>query len=142
MNLYQIIILLRPTRKRWGEIMQEPRITYDEMNDTLYVSFEPGTKATGIELNEHILLRIDKKMRRPIGLTFFEYSVLAQKTDIGPRSFPLAGLSELSADLRQLVLEILLSPPVSGFLSVSAFTPNILETIPITSLQRLPLSVA
>jgi uncharacterized protein YuzE len=122
--------------------MQEPRITYDEMSDTLYVSFEPGTKATGIELNEHILLRIDKKRRRPIGLTFLEYSVLVQKTDLGPRSFPLTGLAELSGVLREVVMEILLSPPVNDFLSVSAFTPSILETIPITFLQHLPLSDA
>jgi uncharacterized protein YuzE len=122
--------------------MKQPRITYDEMSDTLYVSFEPGTKATGIELNEHILLRIDKKRRRAIGLTFLEYSVLVQKTDLGPRSFPLTGLAELSGELREVVTEILLSPPVSNFLSVSAFTPSILETIPITFLQQLPLPAA
>lgn len=120
--------------------MQEPRINYDETSDTLYVSFEPGAKGTGIELNEHILLRIDKRARRPVGLTLFEYSVLVQKTDLGPRSFPLAGLGDLSEELREMVLEILLSPPVSDFLSVSAFTPSILETIPITFLQHLPLS--
>jgi uncharacterized protein YuzE len=120
--------------------MTKPKINYDEMSDTLYVSFEPGTKATGIELNEHILLRIDKNKRRVVGLTLFEYSLLAQKTDVGPRSFPLTGLSELSDDLRQIVLDILLSPPVSDILSVSAFTPSIVETIPITLLQPLPLS--
>lgn len=122
--------------------MTIPKINYDEMSDTLYVSFEPGTKATGIELNEHILLRIDKNKRKVVGLTFFEYSLLAQKTDVGPRSFPLTGLSELSDDLRQIVLDILLSPPVSDILSVSAFTPSIVETIPITLLQPLPLSTA
>lgn len=122
--------------------MTKPKINYDEMSDTLYVSFEPGTKATGIELNEHILLRIDKNKRRVVGLTLFEYSLLAQKTDVGPRSFPLTGLSELSDDLRQIVLDILLSPPVSDILSVSAFTPSIVETIPITLLRPLPLSTA
>lgn len=120
--------------------MKEPSINYDETSDTLYVSFEPGAKGTGIELNEHILLRIDKRARRPVGLTLFEYSVLVQKTDLGPRSFPLAGLGDLPEELREMVLEILLSPPVSDFLSVSAFTPSILETIPITFLQHLPLS--
>jgi len=120
--------------------MEKPRINYDEMSDTLYVSFEPGTKATGIELNEHILLRINKNKRKVVGLTFFEYSLLAQKTDLGPRSFPLTGLSELSGDLRQIVLNILLTPPVSDIISVSAFTPSIAETIPITSLQPLSLS--
>ena len=120
--------------------MTKPKFNYDEVSDTLYVSFEPGTKATGIELNDHILLRINKNKRRVVGLTFFEYSLLAQKTDVGPRSFPLTGLSELSDDLRQIVLDILLSPPVSDILSVSAFTPSIVETIPITLLNPLPLS--
>ena len=113
---------------------------YDEMSDTLYVSYAPGEKATGVELNDHILLRINKKERRPIGLTFFEYSLLAQKTEVGPRSFPLTGLTELSDDLRELVLDILLRPPVSDMLSLSTYTPSIVEAIPITSLQ--PVSVA
>ncbi len=120
--------------------MTKPKFNYDEMSDTLYVSFEPGMKATGIELNDHILLRINKNKRKVVGLTFLEYSLLAQKTDVGPRSFPLTGLSELSDDLREIVLDILLSPPVSDILSVSAFTPSIVETIPITLLQPLPFS--
>ena len=122
--------------------MEKQKICYDETSDTLYVSFEPGTKATGIELNEHILLRINKNKRKAVGVTFFEYSLLAQKTDLGPRSFPLTGLSELSGDLRQIVLNILLTPPVSEILSVSAFTPSVVETIPITLLRPLTLSVA
>ena len=122
--------------------MTKPKLNYDEMSDTLYISFEPGVKATGIELNDHILLRIDKNKRKVVGLTFFEYSLLAQKTEVGPRSFPLTGLSELSDDLRQIVLDILLSPPVSEILSISAFTPSIVETITITFLQSLPLPAA
>jgi uncharacterized protein YuzE len=122
--------------------MQKPLISYDETSDSLSISFQPGAKATGIELNEHILLRIDKKARRPIGLTFLEYSVLVQKTDLGPRSFPLTGIGDLSKELREMVLEILLNPPVSDFLSVSAYTPSILETIPITFPHRVPLAAA
>ncbi len=122
--------------------MTKPKFNYDEISDTLYVSFEPGMKATGIELNDHILLRINKNERKVVGLTFLEYSLLAQKTDVGPRSFPLTGLSELSDDLRKIVLDILLSPPVSNILSLSAFTPSIVETIPITLLQPLPVSTA
>ena len=122
--------------------MTKPKFNYDEMSDTLYVSFEPGMKATGIELNDHILLRINKNERRVVSLTFLEYSLLAQKTDVGPRSFPLTGLSELSDDLREIVLDILLSPPVSDILSLSAFTPSIVETIPITLLQPLPVPAA
>lgn len=117
--------------------MAELIFNYDEVSDTLYVSFEPGEMATGIELNDHILLRIDKNARKAIGLTFFEYSVLAQKTDVGPRSFPLKGLAQLSDELRAMVLEILLRPPVSEILFLSAYTPSLVETIPITSLQPM-----
>lgn len=120
--------------------MSEPAFTYDEASDTLYISFAPGDVATGIELTDHMLLRVNKKERRAIGLTLLDYSILAQTTDMGPRSFPLTGLDELSDDLRKMVLEILLHPPVHDILSLSAYTPSLAETIPIVSLQ--PLSVA
>jgi len=122
--------------------MTEPVFNYDEVSDTLYISFEPNVKATGIELNDHILLRINKSERKAVGLTFFEYSVLAQKTELGPRSFPLTGLTELSDELRELVLHILQQPPVSRVLSLSAYTPSIVETIPITSFQQPLFAVA
>ena len=117
-----------------------PTVRYDETSDTLYVSFAPGENATGFELNEHILLRVNKAERKAIGLTLFDYSVLAQQTEVGPRSFPLSGLAELSETSRQLVLEIVLHPPASDFLSLSAYTLSATETIPIASLH--PLSAA
>lgn len=120
--------------------MGEPIFNYDEMSDTLYVSFHPGEKATGIELNDHILLRINKNERRAVGLTFFEYSLLAQKTEIGPRSFPLSGLAQLSNELQRIVLDILLRPPVSNILTLSTYTPSFVETVPITSLQPIPVT--
>ena len=122
--------------------MTKPITNYDELSDTLYISFEPGENATGIELNDHILLRINKRESKAIGLTFFEYSLLAQKTEIGPRSFPLTGLAELSDELRKQVIDILLQPPVSDILSMSAYTPSLVEIIPITSLQSLPVVAA
>jgi uncharacterized protein YuzE len=120
--------------------VEEPVVRYDETSDTLYVSFAPGENATGFELNEHILLRVNKAERKAIGLTLFEYSVLAQQTEVGPRSFPLSGLADFSEASRQLVLEIVLHPPVSDFLSLSAYTLSATETIPIASLH--PLSAA
>ena len=122
--------------------MNEPNINYDEASDTLYISFEPNVKATGIELNDHILLRLNKQDRKAVGLTFFEYSLLAQKTEIGFRSFPLTGLAELSDELRELVLEIMQHPPVNQILSLSAYTPTITETIPITSFEKPLLALA
>lgn len=115
--------------------MEQPQVNYDEISDTLYVSFEPGEKATGIELNDHILLRINKRGRKAVGVTFFDYSLLAQKTEFGPRSFPLTGLANLSEDLRQLVIEIISKPPVSQFLGVSAYTLAVPEMTSISSLQ-------
>ncbi|MBS1786744.1 MAG: DUF2283 domain-containing protein [Acidobacteria bacterium] len=115
--------------------MSKPVFKYDESSDTLHISFSPGEKATGIELNEHMLLRVNKTERRAVGLTLFDYSVLAQKTELGLRSFPLSGLNDLSSELRELVIEILRTPPVDGILSVSTYVPSAVETIPISSLQ-------
>lgn len=122
--------------------MLMPSINYDEVSDTLYIAFSPGEKGTGIELNEHVLLRLNKTERRAVGLTILEYSVVAQQTELGPRSFPLSGLAELSEELRGLVIDILLQPPVSDFLAVLAYTPNVGETIPITTLKNPPLLAA
>ncbi|MBI3761783.1 MAG: DUF2283 domain-containing protein [Chloroflexi bacterium] len=122
--------------------MNKPIINYDELSDTLYVSFEPGEKATGIELNDHILLRIDKERRKAVGITFLDYSLLAQKADFGPRSFPLTGLADLSSELREIAVDILLRPPVNAILTLSTYTPSISEAIPITSLHSVPMSVA
>lgn len=55
-------------------------------------------------------------------------------------SFPLTGLANLSDKLRGLVLEILLRPPVNEILLLSAYTPSLVETIPITSLQPVPIA--
>lgn len=87
--------------------MIQPTTNYDETSDTLYISFAPGEKATGIELNEHILLRIDKEKRKAVGVTLLNYSVLVQHADFGPRSFPLTGLAQLSNETREIVLAIL-----------------------------------
>lgn len=122
--------------------MTKPILNYDETSDTLYVSFAPGETATGIELNDHILLRINKKERRAVGLTFLDYSILAQRTEVGPRSFPLTGLAGLSDELREIVLDILLRPPVSDILLLSTYTPSFAETIPILSLQPIALAAA
>ena len=122
--------------------MPEPIFNYDEVSDTLYVSFCPGEKATGVELNDHILLRIDKTERKAIGLTLLNYSLLAQQTEVGPRSFPLIGLLQLSGELREVVLEILLCPPLSEILHLSSYTPSISEAIPITSLRSVLIPAA
>ena len=71
--------------------------------------------------------------------TWLDYSVLAQPTEAGPRSSPLTGFIQLSADLRALVLDILRRPPVCQLLSLSAYTPSLIETVPIATLQPVPI---
>ena len=51
--------------------MTKPKFNYDEVSDTLYVSFVPGENAAGIELNDHILLHNNEDERKAIGVTFF-----------------------------------------------------------------------
>ena len=115
--------------------MTRPATNYDEISDTLYMSFIPAVKATGIELNEHILLRIDKESRKAVGITFLNYSILIQKADFGPRSFPLDGLAKLTAETREIVMELLENAPLKEILSLSTYTPSFSEAIPITLLN-------
>jgi uncharacterized protein YuzE len=117
--------------------MDEPTIRYDEPRDTLHVSFAPGQSGTGLELNENLLLRVDTARRIAIGLTLFNFSLLAQRTEMGPRSFPLSGIAELTPEMRELALGLLLHGPVSQFLTISAYSPaeTLTDVIPITSLR-------
>ncbi len=115
--------------------MTQSTTNYDDVSDTLYISFNPNVKATGIELNEHILLRIDRENRKAIGITFLNYSILIQKADFGPRSFPLTGLANLSDETREIVMGILESEPIKAILSLSTYTPSFSEAIPITLLH-------
>lgn len=119
--------------------MHEPIFNYDEISDTLTISFFPGETATGIELNDNILLRINKQKRYAVSLSIFNYSILAQKPEVGLRSLPLTGLAELSSTLRQTVLAILLQKPVSDILAVSTYTPSVAEHVLIATLHASAL---
>ncbi len=116
---------------------------YDSDVDILYISFSPGEKATtAVELNDNILLRLNKAEKRAIGLTLMDYSVLIQSANFGPRSFPLTGLEMLEADWQEMVMGIITKPPVSQFLQVSTYMPSLMETVPIISVEKAPLALA
>lgn len=115
--------------------MAEPHFLYDEPADTLYIAFSPGERATGLKLNENILLRVDKRSRRAIGITLLDFSILTDPSEIGPRTFPLSGLDDLTPESRELALELLHLPPVSDFLTVLAYSPAGTEVIPIATLN-------
>jgi uncharacterized protein YuzE len=120
-----------------------PVYSYDKEADVLYISFSPGEKAaTAVELNDNILLRFNRAEKRAVGLTLMDFSVLVQLTRLGPRSFPLSGLKELEPDWQETVIEIITKPPVNQILKVSSYTPSLTETVPITSVEKPPISVA
>lgn len=115
---------------------------YDQEADVLYISFSPGEKAsTAVELNENILLRFNRGERRAIGLTLMDFSMLVQLTRFGPRAFPLTGLSDLEPEWQDIVIEIIMSPPVNQILRVSSYTPSFAEAIPVAAVQRPPIAV-
>ena len=114
--------------------MTEPVIRYDEPADVLYIAFCPGESATGLSLSEHILLRVNKRDRRAIGITLIGYSDLTDPSEIGPRSFPLTRLDELTPESRKLAMELLHSSPVADYLTVFAYSPGI-DEIPTVTLN-------
>ncbi len=115
---------------------KKPKYSYDEEGDILYISFYPGEKGTGVELNNQIILRFDKVEEKALGLTILDFSVLAQATELGPRSFPLTGLAELPDEMQEIVVKIITTPPVNHFLKVLTYSPSPIEAIPITYVQR------
>ena len=122
---------------------KELTYSYDKEADVLYISFSLGEKATtAVELNDNILLRFNRAEKRAIGLTLMDFSVLVQITNLGPRSFPLTGLSELEPDWENTVIEIIAKPPVSRILKVSVYTPSLVESVPIALVEKLPVSLA
>jgi uncharacterized protein YuzE len=120
----------------------KPVYNYDKDVDILYISFSPGEEAaTAVELNSNILLRFNRDEKRAVGLTLMDFSVLIQLTNLGPRSFPLSGLQELESDWQETVLEIITKAPVSDILKISAYSPQPADTIPITWIERPPVSL-
>lgn len=120
-----------------------PIYSYDKEVDVLYISFSPGEKATtAVELNENILLRLNRSEKRAIGLTLMDFSVLVQMTNLGPRHFPLSGLADLEPEWRDMVIEIITTPPVNQILKVSMYTASLAETIPIALVENVAHSLA
>jgi hypothetical protein len=119
--------------------MSEPLYSYDEMSDTLSIAFTLGEHATGIELTDHILLRLNTRDRRAVGIILLDYSLLTQTTDVGQKSYPLTGFDDLTEETRALVIDILRQSPVNEILVLSAYTPAVNQTIPIIAIH--PMSI-
>jgi hypothetical protein len=117
------------------------RFVYDPESDILEVFFGENQPATGVDLTDHILLRLNRQTGQPVSLTLLHFSILTERTEYGPRSYPLNKLDETPQDLREMVLRLLTSLPVSQFLKLSNFQASPTERIPFTYVESQPLAV-
>ena len=94
--------------------MNSVRITYDAEGDILYITFGTPRPATGYQLSDQILLRMDHESDTPAGLTIFNF-------------LHHAG-SESGIELGEIedeVMPVLSSEPISRFLRVQSSSDRI-----------------
>jgi hypothetical protein len=111
------------------------RLVYDEREDMLDIFFDENEPATGVELTDHILLRLNQKTGRAVSLAICHFSILTEVTEYGPRSFPLGNLDELPEDLRALATRVIMKPPVNQFLKLSHFQASPTQRVPLTFVE-------
>lgn len=122
-----------------GEIV---RLVYDEVEDILEVFFGENEPATGVELTDHILLRLNQTTGRAVSLTLLHFSILMERTEYGPRSYPLNHLKDLPEPLREVVARTLTTSPVNEFLKLSYFQASPTKRVPFTYIEPSHLAVA
>jgi len=108
------------------------RLVYDEGEDMLDIFFDENEPATGVELTDNILLRLNQQTGRAVSLTICHFSILTELTEYGPRSFPLDNLNKLPEDLRELTIRVILKTPVNQFLKISYFQASPTKGVPLT----------
>ena len=111
--------------------MSTIRITYDPDGDILYLTFGQPTAATGYQLSEQILLRVDPQTQNAAGLTIFNYSMHTSTA----RKLLLPGLEEAPA-VKPVLLHILTTAPVSHFLRLTKGKTGIRITLRSPSLHE------
>jgi len=111
---------------------------YDSESDVLDVYFGEKRPAWTIELTDNILISVDREARAAVALAFLDLSVLLRPTPFGPRSFPITGLADLPIAERDLVLQLINSPPVSRWLDVSAVQSLPDSPFVVTHLEEPP----
>lgn len=104
--------------------MDPIRITYDPEGDILYVTFGAPTPATGYQVCDQILLRVNPDSREAAGLTIFNFSNHARSR----MPVVLSGLKGERLAPVDLV-SILRSPPVNRFLHLFEDEKGVCATI-------------
>jgi uncharacterized protein YuzE len=112
--------------------MNFTRLTYDPEGDILYITFGQPTPATGYQLSDQILLRIDPRTQQVAGLTLFKFSIHMQAN----RDIPLPGLDE-ELEAKAHLLQLLRSAPVDHFLQLNEGKQEISAQLRHPSLQEV-----
>ena len=87
--------------------MNSVRITYDPDGDTLYIAFGQPRGATGYQISDQILLRLEPDGSAPSGLTIFNFMHHVS-----------SGRGIELSDVDDNLATVLTSKPVSQFLQV------------------------
>lgn len=114
---------------------QKIHLAYDEVGDVLEVVFDRIEATCAVELTANILLRFHRQLGQAVGLTILDFSVLASRSELGPRSFALTGLETLPKDLREIVVQIITTAPVNHLLKISIFDSFSAHPIPLTTIK-------
>ena len=114
------------------------RLVYDQDGDILDIFFGDNESAAGIELTEHIMLRLSRGAQRAVSLMINNFSILAEQTEYGPRSYPLNKLKNLPDDLRDLVFRLVSSPPINQFVTLSSSQLPETEPVPCIFIHQQP----
>ena len=112
---------------------------YDQDADILEVFFGENEPATGVELTDQIVMRLNKQTRRAVSLLLLHFSILTERTEYGPRSYPLNKLNEVSEDLRELIIRLMTSTPVNQFLKLSYLQASPTKQLPFTFVESQPI---
>lgn len=105
--------------------MNSVRITYDHEGDTLYIAFGQPRGATGYQVSDQILLRLDPGGSTPVGLTIFNFM---HHISSG-KGIELSGVDDDLAD-------VLASKPISQFLQVRTDTDRLTAYLREPSLRE------
>ena len=111
--------------------MRPIRITYDPEGDILYLTFGQPTEATGYQLSDQILLRVNPQTQEVAGLTIRNFSVHANTA----QEILLPEIDE-DPTVKPLLLQLLSSPPVTHFLHVVKGAQGISARLLHPSLQE------
>jgi hypothetical protein len=113
------------------------QLEYDQDGDMLEIFFGLGPASGAVELAEPLILRFDRETGQALSLSILTFSQLIQMTELGPRSFRLDGLEALPNTLREMVIKMVTTPPVSHFLKVMVYSPHIEQPpIPISYIEH------